>query len=563
MSDVVCILPAKAGIDRSAQGLLGAGRRLADSGGGKLRAVLLGAADDDVARGAAAVADSVAVADHPLLAEYHPETTLSALATVCKELAPRAVLLGNDAYSQELAPRLAHRLGGSAGGDAVDIKLEGDQLRIRRGVYGGKATAVISLLRSPGVVWARARALEPADAAGRAPGEIQRLALDLKPDERVKLVSRHVEAKEGVRLEEARLIVSGGRGLGGPEPFKELQALAEAMGAQMAASRAACDAGWVPASLASRSDRQESRARAVPGDRHFRRQPAHHGHRRRQDDLRHQSRRRRPHLQALPIRHRRRLPESRRTPARAGWRNCNERAASRSNTPGLLEHQPRLADVRAARADRGRGRIRRSIAACAPGGADRPENRFDRPLERIALLAKHGLLQLRTWRKAYPGTMHAMIFWGFIVLTIATTVVMLDYDFGIPIMRGRFYLYFQSLFVDIFGGLAMVGIGMAAARRWLVRPRAARLHLGILGHPGRDLRDPGDRLSGRRLADRGHRRSLGRLVAVGQCWWPPSRGRLMSVDALEDRARHALVDRTCCWSSASSPGPLTPRWPTC
>ena len=248
MPDVVCILPAKAGIDRSAQGLLGTGRRLADSTGGKLRAVILGAAGDDLARGAAAVADSVAVADHPLLAEYHPETTLAALATICKQLAPRTVLLGNDAYCQELAPRLAHRLGGSAGGDAVDIAFEADQLRIRRGVYGGKATAVIALVRSPGVVWARSRALEPAEAAGRSPGEIMPLVLDLKADERVKLVSRHVEAKEGVRLEEARLIVSGGRGLGGPEPFKELQALADVMGAQMAASRAACDAGWVPAS---------------------------------------------------------------------------------------------------------------------------------------------------------------------------------------------------------------------------------------------------------------------------------------------------------------------------
>ena len=247
MPDVVCILPAKSGIDRSAQGLLGAGRRLVDSAGGKLRAVILGAAGDDVARAAAAVADSVALCDHPLLSEYHPETTLAALTTICQQLAPRVVLLANDSYSQELAPRLAHRLGGSAGGDAVEIKFEGDQLRIRRGVYGGKATAVISLLRSPAVVWARARALEPADSAGRA-GRDRAAGLDLKADDRVKLVARHVEAKEGVRLEEARLIVSGGRGLGGPEPFKELQALADTIGAQMAASRAACDAGWVPPS---------------------------------------------------------------------------------------------------------------------------------------------------------------------------------------------------------------------------------------------------------------------------------------------------------------------------
>ena len=57
------------------------------------------------------------------------------------------------------------------------------------------------------------------------------------------------------------------------------------------------------------------------------------------------------------------------------------------------------------------------------------ENRFNQPLERIAMLFKCGLLQLRTWRKLYPGTFHAMIFWGFVILFIATTVVMIDYDF--------------------------------------------------------------------------------------------------------------------------------------
>lgn len=99
------------------------------------------------------------------------------------------------------------------------------------------------------------------------------------------------------------------------------------------------------------------------------------------------------------------------------------------------------------------------------------ENRFDRPLERVVHLLRYAVLQAGVWRRAYPGVFHAMIFWGFIVLTIATTVVMIDYDFGIPIMRGRFYLYFQSLFVDVCGVLAMIGIGMAGYRRWLVRPK--------------------------------------------------------------------------------------------
>jgi electron transfer flavoprotein alpha subunit len=227
--------------------VLGAGRRLADSLGGKLRAVVVGPADSSLISGSQAVADAVITADHAQLAEYNPETYLAALTSVIKPLAPQAVLLGNDTYGQEIAARLAHRLGGSAAGDAVAVHAEGGKLRVTRGVYGGKATAVIELEKTPGVVWVRARAIEPADAAGRSAGEVQAATIDLA-EPKVKVVERHEEAKGGARLEDAQVIVSGGRGLGGPEPFTELQKLADVLGAQMAASRAACDAGWVPPS---------------------------------------------------------------------------------------------------------------------------------------------------------------------------------------------------------------------------------------------------------------------------------------------------------------------------
>ncbi len=100
----------------------------------------------------------------------------------------------------------------------------------------------------------------------------------------------------------------------------------------------------------------------------------------------------------------------------------------------------------------------------------RPENRFDQPVRRLGLVFRNGLLQARTWRVRYPGALHAMIFWGFVVLTIATIVVMIDYDFSLPIMRGWFYLVFQSLIVDCFGALACVGVGMAAWRRLVWKP---------------------------------------------------------------------------------------------
>lgn len=97
--------------------------------------------------------------------------------------------------------------------------------------------------------------------------------------------------------------------------------------------------------------------------------------------------------------------------------------------------------------------------------------RFDQPLKRLKLLIQHGLLQQRTLRDRYAGLFHASIFWGMITLTAATTVVLIQHDFGLPIMYGRFYLYFQSLFVDLLGLAAIIGVSMAAARRWLARPK--------------------------------------------------------------------------------------------
>src|ERR1041384_7664008 len=103
MKDVLICLFSSAGFDKAAQGLSGAGRRLADELGGSLRAVILGAGAEALADEVARVADAVTLADQDELAEYQPETCLSALVQLCNEIAPRAVLLGNDTYSQEIA----------------------------------------------------------------------------------------------------------------------------------------------------------------------------------------------------------------------------------------------------------------------------------------------------------------------------------------------------------------------------------------------------------------------------------------------------------------------------
>jgi electron transfer flavoprotein alpha subunit len=238
---VICLFAAN-GFDRAAQGVAGAGRRLADAVGGQLHVIVIGAADDALQTALSALAETLTSI---ALSEYQPELCLSALTQVCRELAPHAVLFGNDTYSQELAPRLAHRLGGSAVADGVELLPNGDKLRVKRAVYGGKAVATIELKRSPAVAWLRARAFEPATAREGVKAEFRQVTPAAAPAA-TRIIERKSEASGEARLEDAAIIVSGGRGLGGPEPFEDLKALAAVINAQVAASRAACDSGWCP-----------------------------------------------------------------------------------------------------------------------------------------------------------------------------------------------------------------------------------------------------------------------------------------------------------------------------
>jgi len=246
MNDVVICLLNPTSFDRAAQGLAGAGRRLAEELNAQLTAIVLSPQSPGIAREVAEVVDKVIVVDQ---GEYQPEPALSALTETCSQQSPAAVLFGNDTYSQEVTPRLAYRLGGAAVGDVVEVTIHEQALRVSRQVYGGKAQATIELKRTPAVLWTRSRSFAPANRLSE-PGSVTELSLEIPIDTRTRIVERKRESQSEQRLEEARVIVSGGRGIGGPEPFNdELKPLAELLGAQLAASRAACDAGWVPPTL--------------------------------------------------------------------------------------------------------------------------------------------------------------------------------------------------------------------------------------------------------------------------------------------------------------------------
>ncbi len=162
MNDVAACLIYCSGVDRATTGLLGEARRLADSLGSRLRTIIVGPAGPGVLDEAARVSESVILADVPELKEYGVESSLNALTSICKPLDLRAILLGNDCYGQELAARLAYRLGGSSIGDGTAIEIDAETVKVTRSVYGGKAVSVVALEKKPAVVWLRARSFAPA-----------------------------------------------------------------------------------------------------------------------------------------------------------------------------------------------------------------------------------------------------------------------------------------------------------------------------------------------------------------------------------------------------------------
>jgi len=246
-NNVVICLFASSGYDRVGQGIAGAARVLAGQLGGALNAVIVGAPDEAMVSAVAAVADTVTFLDQPELADYQPELYLAALQQACKQLDPAAVLLGSDTASLELTARLAARLGGTPMSDGTALTVTEGAIRVTRSAYGGKAEAVFELKKSPAVVWLRARGFEPAEPTGGA-ASVERTIVELPELVPTRITDRHVEETEGISLEEAQVVVGGGRGIGGAGAFGQLKQLAEVMNAAVGASRAACDEGWVPPS---------------------------------------------------------------------------------------------------------------------------------------------------------------------------------------------------------------------------------------------------------------------------------------------------------------------------
>ncbi len=228
--------------------LLGLASRLAD--GGRVHVTLLGAGAEAAA--ASAFAQGASRAHVGADAQYdvfRSDQWLPAVEAALDAAQPAVVLVAQTMVGRDLAPRLAFRRGTAAAMDCLRVEMGAGGLRATRPAYGGNALATYSFVTAPAVVTVRAKSQEPLPAQAGASGDI--VPLPAAAASRTEVVSRDAAAGEGLQLQDAQIVVSGGRGLGAPEGFRLVEALADALGRERTAvgsSRAACDLGWYPPS---------------------------------------------------------------------------------------------------------------------------------------------------------------------------------------------------------------------------------------------------------------------------------------------------------------------------
>ncbi len=230
--------------------MLGAARRLAESSGHSVACALLGSGVETKAQECVALgADQVFVADDAALREYNSDAYLQAMLKVVETAAPAIVLFGQTNLGRDLAPRVAFRLSTGVIMDTVELAMEGDRLLGTRPAYGGNARAVNIVRGDPQIATLRAKSHDALAPDRSRQGQVTKVDAGIDVSAvRVKVTDRKGISTEGVRLEDADVVVSGGRGLGGPENFDVIEALAKALGGAVGASRAVCDLGWRPVS---------------------------------------------------------------------------------------------------------------------------------------------------------------------------------------------------------------------------------------------------------------------------------------------------------------------------
>jgi electron transfer flavoprotein alpha subunit len=228
--------------------LLSQARIIADKAGEPLVAVIAGSKIGDLAAKVAPYgADKVILIDDEKLANYTTGAYTSALSKLIKKGEPNAVLLGNTAVGKDLAPRLAQRLGVGMASDCTGMEADAEAfLTFKRPIYGGKAFAEVAANARPVLATIRPNTFPLATPDASRKAEIENETADIDAAD-LRAVVKDIAIAVSARPEliEADIIISGGRGMKGPENYKILEDCADVIGAAVGASRAAVDAGWI------------------------------------------------------------------------------------------------------------------------------------------------------------------------------------------------------------------------------------------------------------------------------------------------------------------------------
>ena len=230
--------------------LINAAKPLAQEKGCELIAVVIGKDIEDVAKDAICYgADSAIIVDGPEYEYYTTDAFAKALVALVEKYKPETLMIGATNNGRDLGPRVSCRLktGLTADCTAIAIDEETGNVAWTRPTFGGNLMATIMCPENrPQMGTVRPAVFKKGAYDEAKTGEIVKEEITVAADEiRTTLIERVKEVAESINLEEAEIIVSGGRGVGGPEGFEVLKELADEIGAQIGASRAAVDSGWI------------------------------------------------------------------------------------------------------------------------------------------------------------------------------------------------------------------------------------------------------------------------------------------------------------------------------
>ena len=225
---------------------LGAARKLADAWQEPVIALIIGL-KEPVVNLAHFGADQILHAQHELLAAYSTEGFAATVVQAVKQADPRVILGSATAMGRDVLPRVAARLGVGLAQDCTELRIaDGKQLECVRPIYAGKAFARVRPTMIPAMATLRPNVFSLGASDPSRTAATSSFTPELRPEQiRARVVATRAGSGAKVELTEANIVVSGGRGMKGPENFPIVQDLADALGGAMGASRAAVDAGWI------------------------------------------------------------------------------------------------------------------------------------------------------------------------------------------------------------------------------------------------------------------------------------------------------------------------------